>query len=591
MMLLAGSDVKHFRSPRGCRAWAPPWSVPDRIGARVRSASGQNACLPASLHARNISLALGARHILVDVDLSLDPGHRIGLVGPNGVGKSTLLRVLAGPLVPDAGTVSLSPAAATVGYLEQEPERSDETVLSYVERRTGVIAAHIELDAATAGMAAGATGADDRYSVALDRWLALGAADLEVRIGEMWALLGLADRLLQQPMSSLSGGEAARVSLASMMLTRFDVLLLDEPTNNLDLDSLDRLENFVDGVQGAVALVSHDREFLRRVVTDVAELDEFTHGLTVFSGGYEAYIDERELARQHAWEAWQEYDSKRATLAQRSQREHEWADQGLSRAKKRPVDNDKFIRNWKIDQTEQLAGRAARTERAMERLDVVEQPREPWDLRMTIAAAPRSGALVASLRDSEVSLGAFHLGPVTVEVDYGERIVIVGPNGSGKTTLLGALLGEIPLTSGIQRIGPSVKLGRLEQARNQLAAAGSTLTAFQSATRMMVSEARTLLAKFGIGAEHVNRPVESLSPGERTRLVLALFMAVGCNCLVLDEPTNHLDLPAIEQIEQAVETFPGTVLLVTHDRVLLQHIRRTRTIELRDGQVVSDRSE
>ncbi len=538
-------------------------------------------------------MALGARHILVDVDLSLDPGHRIGLVGPNGVGKSTLMRVMAGMQRPDAGTVTLAPPSATVGYLDQEPERGDETVLGYVERRTGVIEAHTELDAATAAMAAGAPGSDDRYSTALDRWLALGAADLDVRVGEMWAELGLPERLLQQPMLSLSGGEAARVSLAALMLTRFDVLLLDEPTNNLDLDSLDRLEQFVNGVQGAVALVSHDREFLRRVVTDVAELDEFTHGVTVFAGGYDTYIHEREIARQHAWQAWEEYDTKRSTLAQRSQREREWATQGLSRAKNKPVDNDKNVRNYKINQTEQLAGRAARTDRAMERLDVVEQPREAWDLRMTIATAPRSGALVASLVDAVVDVGAFQLGPLSVEVDYGERVVIVGPNGSGKTTLLGALLGEIALTSGAQRLGPSVKLGRLEQARNQLAGAGgqSTLASFQAATGLTVSEARTLLAKFGVGAEHVHRPAESLSPGERTRLVLALFMAVGCNCLVLDEPTNHLDLPAIEQIEQAVETFPGTVLLVTHDRVLLQHVRRTRTIELRDGQIVADQSE
>ena len=553
---------------------------------------GQNACLPASLHARNISLALGARHILVDVDLSLDPGHRIGLVGPNGVGKSTLLRVVAGMQRPDAGAVTLAPPTATVGYLDQEPERGDETVLSYVERRTGVIEAHTELDAATAAMAAGAPGSDDRYSTALERWLALGAADLDVRVGEMWAELGLSDRLLQQPMLSLSGGEAARVSLAALMLTRFDVLLLDEPTNNLDLDSLDRLEQFVNGVQGAVALVSHDREFLRRVVTDVAELDEFTHGVTVFAGGYDTYIHEREISRQHAWQAWEEYDTKRSTLAQRSQREREWATQGLSRAKKKPDDNDKFIKAFKVNQTEQLAGRAARTDRAMERLDVVEQPREAWDLRMTIATAPRSGALVASLVDAVVDVGAFQLGPLSLEVNNGERVVIVGPNGSGKTTLLGALLGEVALTSGTQRLGPSVKLGRLEQARTQLAGATgqSTLAAFQAATGLTVSEARTLLAKFGVGAEHVHRPADSLSPGERTRLVLALFMAVGCNCLVLDEPTNHLDLPAIEQIEQAVETFPGTVLLVTHDRVLLQHVRRTRTIELRDGEIVADQS-
>ncbi len=552
--------------------------------------------MPASLHARNISLSLGARHILVDVDLSLDPGHRIGLIGPNGVGKSTLLRVLAGRLRPDAGTLTLSPPAATVGYLDQEPERTDETVFEHVERRTGVAAAHEELDTATAHLAAGSAGAEDRYSTALDRWLALGAADLDVRVGEMWAELDLPDRLLRQPMTSLSGGEAARVSLAALTLSRFDVLLLDEPTNDLDLESLARLEQFVLGQQSAMALVSHDREFLRRVVTDVAELDEFSHQLTMFAGGYDAYLHERDVAQQHAWQAWEEYDTKRSTLAQRSQREREWAAQGLSRAKKKPDDNDKNIKAFKINQTEQLAGRAARTERAMERLDVVEQPREPWDLRMTIAAAPRSGTLVARLAEAVVDRGAFRLGPVTLEVNFGERVVIVGPNGSGKSTLLAALLGDIALTSGSQRLGSAVRLGRLEQARTQLATApdGSeqtTLAAFQSASGLTVSEARTLLAKFGVGAEHVNRRVESLSPGERTRLVLALFMAVGCNCLVLDEPTNHLDLPAIEQIEQAVEGFPGTVLLVTHDRVLLQRIRRTRTIELSAGQVVSDRSE
>ena len=539
---------------------------------------------------------MGARHILLDIDLSLDPGHRLGLIGPNGVGKSTLLRVLAGRQHADAGTVSLAPPSATVGYLDQEPERTDESVFEYIGRRTGVTAAHAELDTATADLAAGATGADDRYSGALDQWLALGAADLDVRIGEMWSDLDLPDRLLQQPMTSLSGGEAARVSLAALTLSRFDVVLLDEPTNDLDLDSLDRLEQFVTGLQSAVALVSHDREFLRRVVTDVAELDEFSHQLTLYAGGYDAYIHEREVAQQHAWQAWEEYDTKRSTLAQRSQREREWATQGLSRAKKKPDDNDKNVKAYKINQTEQLAGRAARTERAMERLDVVEQPREPWDLRMTIASAPRSGTLVARLADAVVDRGPFRLGPVSLEVNFGERVVIVGPNGSGKSTLLAALLGDIALTSGSQRLGPSVRLGRLEQVRTQLATASdggeqTTLAAFQSASGFTTSEARTLLAKFGVGAEHVHRPVDSLSPGERTRLVLALFMAVGCNCLVLDEPTNHLDLPAIEQIEQAIEGFPGTVLLVSHDRVLLQHIRRTRTIELGDGQVISDRAE
>ena len=547
--------------------------------------------MSSSLHARNINLSLGARHILVGVNLSLDPGHRVGLVGPNGVGKSTLLRVLAGLVHADDGTVTTSPPASTIGYLDQEPERFDETVADYLGRRTGVAAANVELDAATANLGSTVVGADDRYSDALDAWLALGAADLDVRTGQVWSELGLTERLLTQDMDSLSGGEAARVGLASLMLSRFDVLLLDEPTNDLDLDGLARLERYVVGLQSPLALVSHDREFLRRVITDVVEFDEFSHTVTLFAGGYDSYLTERDVARQQAWRAYEEFDAKRSSLSDRSQREREWATQGLAKAKKKPDDGDKHSRSFKINQTEQLAGKAARTDRALERLEVVEEPREPWQLRMVIATAPRSGTLVASLDAAVISRGQFQCGPVDIEVNFGERIVVIGHNGSGKSTLLAALLGDIPLQSGTQRLGSSVKVGRLEQARTQFDDEQTTLAAFQAASGMIISEARTLLAKFGIGAEHVNRPAASLSPGERTRLVLALFMAVGCNLLVLDEPTNHLDLAAIEQIEQAVDTFDGTVILVSHDRVLLDHVRRTRTIEMAGGQIVADRSE
>ena len=545
--------------------------------------------MSAALHARGLSLALGARHLLVDVDLSVDPGQRVGLVGPNGVGKSTLLRVIAGLLPPDKGVVQLAPASANVGYLPQEPERREESVTAYLARRTGVTAASEALDAATADLAGGVAGADDRYSDALERWLALGAADFEARVGDVWAGLGLHAGLLHQGMPSLSGGEAARAGLAALLLARFDVFLLDEPTNDLDLDGLARLERFVNGLDAPCVLVSHDRTFLRRTITHVVELDEFTHGATRYSGGWDAYLHERDVARDQARQAYEEYDSKRSTLAGRAQREREWATQGLSKAKKKPSDNDKFVKAFKVNQTEQLAGKAARTEKMMERLEVVEEPREAWQLRLVIASAPRSGNVVARLEHAVVEQGSFTLGPVDLQIDYGEKVVIEGPNGAGKSTLLRALLGETPLSSGNHWRGPGVVVGRLEQARHQLADAPSVLAAFMSATGMLVPEARTLLAKFGIGAEHVNRAAESLSPGERTRLVLALLMAKGSNCLVLDEPTNHLDMPAIEQLEQALTTFEGTVLLVSHDRSLLSNVARTRTLVVADGKVQEDR--
>ena len=325
------------------------------------------------LRARDLTVTCGPLTVLDAVDLVVSAGRRIGVVGPNGVGKSTLLQALAGLVPPERGRVERTPPAATVGYLPQEPSRSDETVRELLARRTGVAPATVEMDAATAALATGEPGSDERYAVALDRWLALGGADLDARVGQVRADLGLTDRLLDQPTASLSGGEAARASLAGLLLARFDVFLLDEPTNDLDLDGLDRLERWVTALPAAVVLVSHDRTFLAHTVTDVLELDEFTHRPTLYAGGWQAYLDEREVARRAAWERFEDYDTKRRGLAGRAQREREWATQGLSKAK-RSDERDKFIRHFKVNQTEQLAGRAARTERAIERLEATTSP-------------------------------------------------------------------------------------------------------------------------------------------------------------------------------------------------------------------------
>ncbi len=542
-----------------------------------------------SLLARQLTLSLGRTVVLADVEFQLVPGWRVGLVGPNGVGKSTLLRVLSGQQPVDAGSVNLAPPSATVGYLAQEPERrADETVSEFLGRRTGVASADVELHTATAQLAVSAPGADDRYADALDRWLALGGADLDARVGPVFADLGLDARLLDQATATLSGGEAARVNLAGMLLARFDVYLLDEPTNDLDLDGLRRLEDWVRGLQAPVAIVSHDREFLRRTVTHVAEFDEFTHRLTMFAGGWDAFLTERDVAARHARERYDEYADKKQNLLGRAQREREWATQGLSKAKKKPDDNDKNIKAFKINQSEQLAGKAARTEKAIERLEVVDEPREAWQLRLSFGESARSGDVVARLTDAVAANGEFVLGPVSLTIGAGERVAIVGQNGSGKSTLLDVVLGRRELAAGDRWFGPGVVVGELEQRRGQLADDDTVLEAFMRATAMTVPDARTLLAKFGIGANEVDRHTGTLSPGERTRLVLALLMASGTNCLVLDEPTNHLDLPAIEQLEIALEQFRGTVLLVTHDRELLRSVRLTRTVQLEAGRIVAD---
>jgi ATPase subunit of ABC transporter with duplicated ATPase domains len=542
--------------------------------------------MSATLALDAVTVSRADRRVLDQIDLLLAPGHRIGVVGPNGVGKSTLLAVCAQAVRLDRGRVRLAPPTATVGWLHQEPERSDETVEELLARRTGVTDAQHELDAATAALAAHAAGAAERYDTAWNRWLALGAADLEARIGAVADELGMNARLLAQPTASLSGGEAARASLAALLLSRFDVYLLDEPTNDLDLDGLARLERWVLALEAGVLLVSHDRRFLDRVVTDVVEIDEFTHGLTPFGGGWQAYLAERSLARQHARERFDEYDTTRKGLAERAQRQREWAQQGVARVKRSMNDEpDKNIRRFRVNQTEQLAGKAAQTQRAIDRLDAVAKPREPWQLQLEVPHAGRSGDVVGRLDGVTVERGSFRLGPIDLLVEYGERIALVGRNGSGKSTLIDVLLGRVRPTSGTAQLGSGVVVGEIEQVRMQLDTAATLLRSFMDATGMPVAEARTLLAKFGLVGPHVERATSSLSPGERTRGALALMMANGANLLVLDEPTNHLDLPAIEQLEQALDTFAGTVILVTHDRELLERVRLTRTVRLEAGAI------
>ncbi|GGX29769.1 ABC-F family ATP-binding cassette domain-containing protein [Streptomyces noursei] len=545
--------------------------------------------MSATLVAKDLAAGHGERVLFSGLDLVVAPGDVIGLVGANGAGKSTLLRLLAGLAPPEQGGLALSPPTATVGHLPQEPDRRPgESVRAFLARRTGVTEAQRALDAATEALAEERPGADDTYDTAFTRWLDLGGADLDERAEETAAQLGLAISL-DQPMTTLSGGQAARASLASLLLSRYDVFLLDEPTNDLDLDGLDRLESFVTGLRAGTVLVSHDREFLARTVTRVVELDLAQQQVNTYGGGYTAYLEERERARLHARERYEEYADTKAALEVRAHTQRNWMEKGVRNARRKATDNDKISRKGRVEATEKQAAKAKQTQRMIERLEVVEEPRKEWELRMEIAAAPRAGAVVATLRQAAVRRGDFGFGPVDLQIDWADRVAITGPNGAGKSTLLAALLGRLPLDSGAASLGPGVVVGEIDQARGQLFRGdGDTLLmdAFRAAVPDLApADVRTLLAKFGLKAAHVMRPAATLSPGERTRAALALLQGRGVNLLVLDEPTNHLDLPAIEQLESALASYPGTLLLVTHDRRMLTAVHTTRRIEVEAGRI------
>ncbi|MGH3008225.1 MAG: ABC-F family ATP-binding cassette domain-containing protein [Gaiellaceae bacterium] len=361
--------------------------------------------------------------------------------------------------------------------------------------------------------------------------------------------------------SARSGGEQTRAALTDVLRQDFGVLLLDEPTNDLDFAGLAWLERQITSQPSALVVVSHDRAFLDRTVTRIVELDEWTRGATEYAGGWSEYEADRERRREGRYRRWEASIAERNRIEEQQRRMAEWERRGYGQGRKKKKSKD-----------------VKRTYGAkLKRLETVEKPYEPWELHLDLAPVARSGDVVVRLERAIVERGSFRLGPLDLEIGWGERVAIAGRNGSGKTTLLDALLGRLPLAAGNRLLGAAVVLGELEQDRAALSGEQPLLSFFGDFDE---EAARTLLAKFGLGAEDVLRVASSLSPGERTRAGLALLAARGVNCLVLDEPTNHLDVEAIEELERGLAGYDGTIVLVTHDRRFLEAFRPTRTIEM-----------
>src|SRR5215216_2468750 len=553
------------------------------------------------LAARDLTVVRGAQVVLDGVDLVVDGTSRIGVLGRNGAGKTTLLRCLAGLEAPSSGTIERSPPTLSVGYLAQEPDPlGAETTAAYLRRRTGLATAEQAMQAALRAVGDHPGPAElEAYDDALARFLALGGDDHDSRRLRVLADVGLDPAVLARPLVRLSGGQRVKAGLAAILLARFDVLLLDEPTSNLDFDGLARLERFLaaeerppggsgpggsGGPRGGppvgrggtgppvgVVLVSHDRAFLSAATTRIAELDLHGRRLAEYGGGYDAYVEERRRRREQAYADYEEARTERSRLEEAARQKREWA---ASRRGERRTDNDRALAGRRKERATAGATRAKAIERRLERLGDPEKPWEGWDLRLSLQAGRRSGEVVARLAGATVRRGGFRLGPVDLELRWRDRLALTGPNGAGKSTLLGLLTGELRPAAGTVRLGSGVVVGHLGQDRTPFP--GTLLEAVRARTELSVEEARALLAKFDLGAQHLTRPEADLSPGERSRAGLAVLVARGTNLLLLDEPTNHLDLDAIEELERA---------LAGYDRRLLANLRLGRRLEVVAGRV------
>ncbi len=526
-----------------------------------------------SLTVHSISKSYGIEPILKEIGFSLNAGERLGLVGPNGCGKTTLLRILMGEELPDTGSVQWNPPSPRIGYLPQgfvpDPEATLESFLGRLMGDLPDLSSRLEALAASLAQDGRQPALQREYDQVLAR---IEAASLEAgRLPAVLGALGLDQVPVATPVAALSGGQKTRLALASVLLSNPQFLLLDEPTNHLDIDMLEWLEDWLAGFPNAALVVSHDRAFLDRVATGILELNPSTHSLRAYAGNYTAYLEQKLAERERQWQAYSDQQDEMARLRDAIARVR--GDAAFKRGGKGDS-GDKFAKGFFANRTKGTIARAKHLEARLEHLQTdekAEKPRQSWQMKLDFGATPTSGREV--LRTDNLSVGYGErvlLSNLDLHLRHSERVALIGPNGSGKTTLLRTLVGILPPLAGEIHLGANVRLGYMAQEQENLDREYDAFTTVRKLAPFSETEARTFLHQYLFSGDDVFVPVGRLSYGERARLMLACLVAQGCNLLVLDEPINHLDIPSRGRFEQALANYEGTVLAVVHDRYFIE---------------------
>lgn len=523
------------------------------------------------LRASQIFKSFGDNPVLSGIDLTLNRGDRIGLVGPNGCGKTTLLRILVGQERPDSGSVHLGVPRSRLGYLPQALLYDDNATIRDIIAGEQFLteedlARRVECLAAEMAIASGRRLADleQQYAADLER-LSQGAYLPDHVIHRVLAGLGLADIDTDTPVRWLSGGQKTRLGLARLLLNQPLILLLDEPTNHLDIDALEWLEEYLQKFDGGLLVVSHDRTFLDATVTSILELDAHKHTAKMWPGNYSEYVRAKEAEEEKYRRAYQEQQERIAKLEAAAD-----ALRDKARRVERQTINDHYRRIAKKVAHEGVV-RAKRIERLLESEEYLEKPRLHYEMKLEFLETPSSGQDVVILEGVAKRFGERELfRDVNLVLGRGERIALLGPNGCGKTTLLRMIVGEEDASEGAVRLGANVRMGYLSQEQELLDPEQTPLEFVRQVAPLSETQARTFLHYYLFAGDDVFVRIGNLSPGERSRLALCGLVLGGCNLLLLDEPINHLDLASRERFERALATYEGTVLAVVHDRYFVQ---------------------
>lgn len=526
------------------------------------------------LRAEHIHKTYGTITVLDDVSFSLEKGQKVGLIGNNGTGKTTLLKILAGIVEPDSGTLTIR-KGSVIGYMPQDTSLvTDETIRDYLHRVSGIGALEERLEHSPEALAE----YERRNGYAFDS-----------RVDMTLAGFGLREVSSDRQINALSSGQKSKVFMVGVLLSDPDVLLLDEPTNNLDLPTLIWLEDFLMRSEATYIIVSHDRLFLDRVVRKIFEIDWHTRTLNITSGRYSDYLLRKEKERTRQWV---EHESQQEEIRRLTEQAREKKAKAIQGSRFMGSDNDKFLRGFKRGRASKSGKTAKAIEKRVEQMEIVEKPIERDVFRIHLQPTKPEGSREIVLKDVVVGYAGdgFRVGPISIAIPYGSRVVILGPNGSGKSTLLKTVSGELKLFGGKVAVGSALIVGNLMQEHDNLPREERLKDFLTRRASITLQDAYALAVKYGFKAVEINKEVAALSPGGRARLLFALFSALSANVLLLDEPTNHLDLEALDALEEAIAHYEGTIVLVSHDRYFLKKFRATDTYVLSDGKLARQQS-
>lgn len=536
------------------------------------------------LELKDVSKSFGGKVILSNISFTVDYGEKAGIIGSNGVGKSTLLKIIAGQLHQDSGEINTN-AFESIGYFKQEFEILEEcqSVMTFIKGYIGIDKLEKKLNELQAELEEDESKIEE-FCAVQEKYISIDGYNFDYKLDNILNGLGIFPDVRNRKIKKLSGGQKSKIILAAVLLKGADLLLLDEPTNNLDIRSIEWLETYLRSVNIPCLIVSHDRRFLNAVTTKTFEINFFDRTLSSYPGNYAQYREFKEVEEKRQLELYEAQQEQKKELLDSVRQKKDWASKGRKQGVK---DNDKYTRGYERDRSSGLASKAKKIEKQIEKLDKIERPRVKKKLKININFSRIKGSTL--IYTKELICGypnGFKTSPITLEVNFGEKVIIIGENGSGKSTFIKTLFSGLEKISGTMEIGTGINIGYISQ--------DTKIDTDQNLEQFVMSsideekledksKVYTTLAQFNFTYEERQKKYAMLSPGERTRALLAIFSLLDINVLVFDEPTNHLDIEALESLEEVISSFDGTVIAICHDREFIGKVHPDKMYKMENG--------